>query len=200
LPAETYLDTGNRTAFINGGAYLEAYPDFEPKHWSETCVPLAVDGSALASAKTNLLARAQALGYGITADPDLHVMADGRRLEPVRLRENRLAFMLPDTYSMIELRCRKFTPAHVNPASADQRSLGICVSRLQVDGADLALDDEAVFSAGWHALERKPTGHHWRWSKDRVPLPANTRLVVIDIYGPGYYWAERRSALVALFG
>jgi Hint domain len=37
LPAERYLDTGNRTAFTNGGAFLEAYPDFEPKYWAQTC-------------------------------------------------------------------------------------------------------------------------------------------------------------------
>jgi collagen type I alpha len=30
LAAESYLDTGNRTGFINGGAFIEAYPDFRP--------------------------------------------------------------------------------------------------------------------------------------------------------------------------
>ena len=37
LPAESYLDTGNRTAFANGGAFIEAHPDFRPRHWAETC-------------------------------------------------------------------------------------------------------------------------------------------------------------------
>ena len=31
LPAKSYLDTGNRTAFVNGGDFLELHPDFEPK-------------------------------------------------------------------------------------------------------------------------------------------------------------------------
>jgi len=86
----------------------------------------------------------------------------------------------------------------------DQRSLGICVSRLQLDGADVALEDEAAFALGSHALEGDSEGHHWRWSHDRTPLPAGTRLIVIDIRGPGYYGqsaavlsspclAERRS-------
>jgi hypothetical protein len=30
LPAETYLDTGNRSAFANGGAVMQAHPDFAP--------------------------------------------------------------------------------------------------------------------------------------------------------------------------
>ena len=44
LAVKSYLDTGNRTAFVNGGAYLQAYPDFKSKHWTETCVPLNEQG------------------------------------------------------------------------------------------------------------------------------------------------------------
>jgi Hint domain len=73
LPTESYVDCGNRTAFVNGGAYLEAHPDFKPKHWTDTCVPLVLEGPAVQRAKAALLARAQALGYGI---------ADGERDEP----------------------------------------------------------------------------------------------------------------------
>ena len=200
LPAESYLDTGNRTAFVNGGAFLEAYPDFKAKHWTDTCVPLVLEGPAVQHAKASLLARAQALGHVITEDPHLHVMADGKRIEPEHLSPTRRAFLLPAERSSIELRCRSFIPAHVLPASDDQRSLGICVSRLQLDGADVALEDEAAFALGSHALEGDSEGHHWRWSHDRTPLPAGTRLIVIDIRGPGYYWAERSSAVIALFG
>jgi hypothetical protein len=49
LPAESYLDTGNRSAFLDGGAYLEAHPDFKPKHWADTCVPLVTEGAAVAA-------------------------------------------------------------------------------------------------------------------------------------------------------
>ncbi len=44
LPAETYLDCGNRSGFANGGAFIDAHPDFSPKHWAETCLPLAKEG------------------------------------------------------------------------------------------------------------------------------------------------------------
>ena len=48
LPAESYLDNGNRTGFINGGAFIEAHPDFKPKHWTDTCLPLVLEGPKVA--------------------------------------------------------------------------------------------------------------------------------------------------------
>ena len=69
LGAESYLDTGNRAAFVNGGRFIEAYPDFRPKHWSETCAPLVLEGEQLSKARDAVLARAraraQALGRAI---------------------------------------------------------------------------------------------------------------------------------------
>jgi hypothetical protein len=143
------------------------------------------------------------LGYALTEDPDLHILADGRRIDPVRLNERRVAFMLPAAHASIELRCRRFTPAQMNPSSDDVRSLGICVERLQLDGADMALADEAAFAEAWHPLERSSSrqGQPWRWSQDRMPLPVGTRLLVIDLCHQGaHYWMKPASTLIALFG
>jgi hypothetical protein len=203
LPAESYLDVGNRTAFVNGGDYLEAYPDFAPKDGSETCVPLVKEGPVIERAKAALLARAGVLGYERTEDPDLHLLADGQRIDPVRLSEKRVAFMLPAAHASIELRCRRFTPAQMNPSNDDVRSLGICVERLQVDGAEVALEDEAAFAQGWYAIEHSSSrqGQPWRWSQNRMPLPAGTRLLVIDLCHQGaHYWSKPASRVVALFG
>jgi hypothetical protein len=197
LATESYLDNGNRTAFVNGGAYMEAYPDFKPKHWTDTCVPLVLEGPALHSAKAALLARAQALGYAMTEDAAVHLMADGERIEPLRLGLTRLAFVLPAARSTIELGSRSFVPANMEPASEDRRSLGICVRRLQVDGVDIALENDAAFAPGWHKLESNATGEPWRWSSGSAPLPPNARLVVIDYTSKGPYWLEQPSQLVA---
>jgi hypothetical protein len=201
LPAESYLDVGNRTGFVNGGDYLEAYPDFFPKHERESCVPVVKEGPVIERTKTALLARAKALGYALTDDADVHVMADDKRIDPVSLGEKRLAFLLPVAGSNIELRCRSFIPAHINPENTDQRSLGICVSRLQLDGAEVALEDEVALLHGWHPLERNAQGESWRWSQERMGLPAGTRLVIIDRCHEGrHYWAEPANAAIALFG
>jgi hypothetical protein len=187
LPAESYLDMGNRTAFVNGGAFLDAHPDFAPKQCADFCRPQVLRGPALHGAKAALLARAHGFGYEMTEDADVHVICDGARIEPVRLGDTRLAFMLPATHAEMELRCRSFTPAHMSPESDDERELGICVSRLQIDGIDLALAHTAAFERGWHALEGDGD-MHWRWTKDRLPIPAGTRLLVIDTHWPGHYW------------
>ena len=116
LPTESYLDTGNRTAFVNGGAFLDLHPDFRPKHWAETCVPLVLDGPEIGRARAALLARAEALGYGITAEADLHVIADGKRIEPVWPGKARAAFILAAGCKSITLRSRSFIPAYVSSA------------------------------------------------------------------------------------
>ena len=121
LPAESYLDQGNRTAFINGGAFVEAHPDFKPKHWAETCAKLVFEGPEMASAKAAILARAAQLGYAITQDADLHVIADGKRIDPIDLGDSRHAFLLPAGARDISLQSRTFIPSNVNPRSGDRR-------------------------------------------------------------------------------
>ena len=199
LAAESYLDTGNRAGFYkNGGAYLEAHPDFRPKHWAETCVPLVFEGAAVQKARGDLRDRAVALGYELTEDPDVHAVLDGKRVDPVRLGAERVAFLLPQGGSHIELRSRTFVPAHITPDNTDTRSLGLDVLRMQIDGEVVALDDEAQFSSGWNGLECYENGRQHRWSRDRMPLPAGARLVVIDMHHQNpVYWRESAVAAVA---
>jgi hypothetical protein len=190
LTAESYLDTGNRAGFFNnGGAYVEAHPDFRPKHWAETCAPLVFQGAILQGVKTRLLERAQALGYGLTADSDLHIVAAGERIEPLFCTEQRIAFVIPPGRQQIELRCRGFVPAHIDAASDDQRRLGVCVGRLQIDGVELPLDDAAAFEYGWHDFEVSSPQHLKRWPKESALLPDATRLVVIELAERSSYWA-----------
>jgi hypothetical protein len=93
--------------------------------------------------------------------------------------------MLPESGMNIELRSRTFIPAHIDPRSTDTRNLGMDVYRLQID-KEVALHDEARLLNGWHGLEQ---GLQHRWSRDRMPLPAGTRLVVIDMHPQGpVYW------------
>jgi hypothetical protein len=94
------------------------------------------------------------------------------------------------------LKSRTFVPAHTVAASADTRALGVCVGRLQIDGEEIALANEAHFGKGWHHLESG-----LRWTRGDPPLPANTRLVMIDLAGEGCYWRDQPTdSIVALFG
>ena len=138
-------------------------------------------------------------GHVVTSDPDLHILADGNRIEPVRIGKRRFVFVLPEGANAVTLASRTFVPAHVRPASADKRTLGVCVKRLQIDDRDVALDDPSLASGGWNALERRPERHDQRWTKGRSTLPPSTRLVVIDIAGDGSYWQQPKDNVVALF-
>lgn len=52
LPAETYLDTGDRLNFANGGRAVVPYPDFSSRRWdAEACAPLVIAGRELAAAR-----------------------------------------------------------------------------------------------------------------------------------------------------
>jgi hypothetical protein len=195
LPAESYLDCGNRTAFANGGAFVEAHPDFRPKHWAETCLPLAFEGPAVTAAKARLLARLAEAGRVTTREPDAHVVADGTRIEPYRSGESRLAFVAPTGAREIELRSRTFVPAHALADSFDARSLGLCVAALHIDGAPVDLAAGAGGTAGWHAAEFDGGRFLRRWTTGATPLPAGAGIVIVDLADAGHYWAKSDAPL-----
>jgi hypothetical protein len=65
LPAETYLDTGNRDCFANGGPVVRQHPDFSERVWeAEGCAPIVVTGPVLKAVRRRLRRRATALARG----------------------------------------------------------------------------------------------------------------------------------------
>jgi Hint domain len=55
LPVESYLDTGDRSNFENGGALLTLHPHFATRTWeAHGCAPLVVAGPALDAARAML--------------------------------------------------------------------------------------------------------------------------------------------------
>jgi hypothetical protein len=190
LPAESYVDTGTRAAFVGGAEFLELHPDFLPRHWTDTCVPLVETGPEVARAKANLLARAQAMGHRLTFDPDLHVVADGLRIEPIELGGNRFAFALSPGGAELRLASRSGAPALTHAESADIRLLGVCVTRLQIDGEIVALDHPSVPVWGWNEFEPCEGSAGHRWTGGAASLPANARLIVVDLNRSGPYWDD----------
>jgi len=67
LPAESYLDTGNRAAFANGGGVVWAFPDFSRDVWArDGFAPVVTTGPARDLVYRRLLAQAFALGWCVT--------------------------------------------------------------------------------------------------------------------------------------
>jgi T5SS/PEP-CTERM-associated repeat protein len=59
LPVESYLETGGRAAFENGGAAVALHPDFAARHWeAEGCAPLHVTGPAVEAVRQRVAAAA----------------------------------------------------------------------------------------------------------------------------------------------
>ena len=191
LPAELYLDCGNRAAFANGGAFIEAHPDFEPKHWQDTCLPHVTEGPRVAEAKARLLARLFGEGHELTREADAHILADGRRIEPMRLSKTRLGFAFPADCQSLVLKSNTFVPTHTRAESSDDRELGLCVARLQIDGDDVALEDATLSPHGWHGRETDDEGRFARrWTRGEVLLPVGARLALVELAGHGYYWRK----------
>lgn len=198
LAAESYLDRGDRAAFDNGAAFIEAFPDLPPKRWDETCLPIVKYGPLIAEAKARLIARLLAQGYAIDHEADVFVRADERRIEPMRLGEKRFSFVLPADAASIALCSNTFTPAHTQATSTDTRKLGLCVKRLQIDGEELALAGEG-FGEGWYGCEHEGDPPARRWTNGAARLPSRARVVVVDIAELGYYWRALREAKILSF-
>jgi hypothetical protein len=58
MPAESYLENGDRAAFDNGGEAIALYPDFGMRRWDAFgCAPLVVTGTRLDAVAARVLAR-----------------------------------------------------------------------------------------------------------------------------------------------
>ncbi len=185
LPAESFLDTGNRGAFANGGAAVMMHPDFALKTWDvEACAPLAVDGVAVHVARTELLERAAMLGHAMTDDPDLHLLADGRVILPDWIGDE-IGFVLPEHFDVLRLVSRHFAPAEILPTSDDRRRLGVAVTSLILDGETIT----PAMGNGWYAGE-----DGLQWTDGDARISARTGAVLeVRIAGIGRYWNDASS-------
>jgi hypothetical protein len=180
LPAESYLDTGNRAAFANGGTTIHAHPDFARRVWqARSCAPLITGGAVLEGARAALLARAKTLGHTRVNDPGLRLLADGRP-QPIAREGSRIVANLPAGTRYVRLESRSAVPAWTLPGSTDHRSLGVAVRDIRLDGAAL---EAAAFGAGWHRPEPG-----LRWTDGGASLRIGGGELTITLLPLLWYW------------
>ena len=202
LPAESYLDTGNRAMFANAGLALMLHPDFSltrrlaGMRESESCAPLATAVEDVRPVWQRLADRAEMLGYvapsiATTEDPDLHVIAAGRELRPVAREGGRYVFVLPPGTEAIRLESRAGVPADLKPYLEDRRRLGVYVGRLVFrSGCDLTEVpvDHPGLVRGWHGVERAGQLLR-RWTDGsadlKVPLAEDNGPVTLEVHAAG---------------
>jgi hypothetical protein len=157
LPAESYLETGNRGAFDNAASPIRAHPALARRIWQDqACARLLLEPAAQAPVRERLLARAEALGWSRTAEADLRVLAGGAALEDER-EGDVLRVPIPAGACRLRLLSRCMAPADVLSQGGDARSLGVAVTRLSLDGVEIAPHDPRR-ARGWHDPE---PGLHW---------------------------------------
>ena len=186
LCSQSYLDTGNRGAFANGGPAVQLHADFARTVWAvSSCAPLLLEGAALQAARRCLLERAGTLGHATTSNPALRLLLDGSELKP-RITGRIHRFRLPAAARRVRLASRSAVPAHVRHDSNDDRRLGVAVSRLWLDRREASLDSPGLAS-GWHAPEPG-----WRWTDgDAVLELAGVRELELEVALTERYWLPR---------
>jgi hypothetical protein len=188
LPCETFLDTGNRAAFANGGASVQMHPDFALKVWeAKACAKLVLGGPRLTAAKRRLLAQAACLGHATTDDPDLKVLVDSREVF-LQTDGRQWRVRLPEVAKSLRLVSRAWIPAHMRPDEDDPRKLGVAISRIWLDGREISLESPGLCS-GWHAAEPG-----WRWTDGDAALAlTGVRELAFELAMTGTYWQDQRS-------
>jgi len=173
MPAESYLECNDRGWFRADGSVAEphrAYVDVA----THSCRPFYNTGYVIDAVKHQLQCRAEALGWRITCDMDLHLIVDGRRVDPDMV-DGEARFQFSPRGKDVALVSETYVPAH-GVASGDQRNLGVSISRLRIDDHqgrawDVSLDDDRL--EGGFQPEEAAAGYGWRWTDGRLTLPAD---------------------------
>jgi len=133
LPAESYLDTGNRGAFANAGQLVKLQVDFMPdadRAWqTSACAPL-VEGGPIVHALRERLAASGPLRM---LDIAIHDAGHASATVPAYV----------DAVRLVSAAGRR---------GQDRRRLGALLTGLRVDGETIGLDD-ARLGLGFHAIE-----------------------------------------------
>jgi hypothetical protein len=167
-PAESYVECDNRLMFHNAGEFAALYPDEPPEQREFSAPRVEEDSAGLTAIRTALLARATALGR-TSADPDLHLIADGEIVRAQSRRGGICQFAVAPGTRRVALASRRAVPAEVYPDSLDGRALGVPVERIILCGAGLRVEighDCPALGDGFHDDE---AAH--RWSDGRGLLP-----------------------------
>nr|WP_245215542.1 Hint domain-containing protein [Pararoseomonas baculiformis] len=209
--AESYLNDDGRASFDNaasspvvalrpGGAPV--LPPYEP--CARFLRPGAEDNAALLAIAAKLMARAEALGWRCTREPELQLL-DGRAVLPEQ-EGGVYRFAVPAGVASLRLVSRKGRPFGTLPGSTDGRWLGVQLQGLgfaMAGGAETAVPlDHAGLAEGWSHPERRGDAVR-RWTTgDAEMAPALAGLCAaggtlrVRIAQAGAFW-ERATEEVA---
>lgn len=163
-PAESYRDDGNRWMFRNWHSRL-ASKAMEP------CAPILTGGPDVDAVWGRLLDRSGPRpGIPLTDEPDLHMLADGRRVDASGRSGDAYVFDLPFVPEDLRIVSRAAAPDELGTAR-DARMLGVALLRMvarqetkftMIDATDYELVD------GFHSFE---IDNGFRWTNGNAAVP-----------------------------
>jgi hypothetical protein len=169
-PAESYVECENRQGFHNAHEFAALYPD-DARASFGYCLPRLEPGMAeLAVIRARLLERAAALGRPTTADPDLHLVADGTAVAALAVTDGRHTFRLDSPANEIWLASRCGVPAELGLPSSDRRCLGVCMQQLVLRDDHVRLEishSHPSLCEGFHEDEESVR----RWTNGMARIP-----------------------------
>ncbi len=203
LETESFLDTGNRAAFVGGGPASTLDPlaqaDRARRIWDErACGRLLLHPAEHAGLRRQLRARAVALGWRETTDAALRLHAGEAASSSPLPPEwcGRMAIgTVPPGAAALRLCSRSAVPCRGDTANPDARRLGVAVTAIILDGRPVRLDDMRL-QRGWHRME-----DGWRWTDGDALIPltpaASERRIQITTAPMLTYWQRPDTGLRA---
>jgi collagen type I/II/III/V/XI/XXIV/XXVII alpha len=194
LPAESYLDTGNRGFFAAQPKML--HPDLTATtdhlvRETASCAPFVWDEANVRPVWEWLVERAASLGLATpplqtTTGPDLCIIAAGRTLQPIQVKNGAYQFLLPRRETEVRLVSRAAAPTDAQPWLEDRRRLGIYVERIVLRSGDEAREtpvDHPDLKQGWWDAEGVgATLRRWTNGDAVLPLSVSDGPAMLEIH------------------
>jgi len=196
--SESYAECGNRGSFYNVDDFISIYPEQKAVDWTDKCLPhistrqdfrlQAIFSSLLSNIPTDC----------VVTEPDLHLLADGLRIDPYEFIPQSYMFRVPAGTRVLRLKSRSSSPCQLG-LSSDERQLGFCVTGLTAHSVDASFkitigSNNPKLVEGFHQVEVNAR----RWTQGDALLPSvllcdGTDELILTIKGnplPRYHLRE----------
>jgi hypothetical protein len=209
-PSESYAEQNNRTMFYNKAEFDATFPGHD-QVFQPFCLPLVqLDSRELNTIRAMLLSRVPEACF--TDDPDLHVVADGVRIDPERVDHRNWAFAIPAGVRDLRLASRASRPCAFGQ-NTDIRDLGFCIEQVSSEQATQTVVLKAhhvAFEIGVYGPESRGESR-WRWTNGLCELPemllgqtggqpGEAALVTVTGYALGRYLVPAQRPVQAASG
>jgi hypothetical protein len=198
-PTESYMDAGNRSWFSGKDGPID--PERVAASLEAYVRPFVDDDASLEAIRRRLASRARKLGWTRSEDMDLHLLVDGRRVEPL-IEGEMASFIFASGSTDVTLRSSTFQPAWTGE-SPDRRELGLYIKCVRLtDGEGVSGDIPFDDLHGFHPEEGQ-AGEPWRWTAGRLEVPGQVwkgrpgPLLLTVAFNPEAGWAWNQPPATA---